>query len=133
MVIQFGIAFKHTASEMLPIRRGGEEMKSRTVFLTGLTVVTTMLIFAASAFAGTYTCKVKQAGPYKGTEVRFVLTDTAGNPAFSNKTFIAKSGCENQMLATALTAISNGLNVRITTSPSQHGRPVIHAMVVVVP
>jgi hypothetical protein len=108
-------------------------MKSRKVFLAGLTVVSTMLIFAATAFAGTYTCKVKQAGPYKGTEVRFVLTDTAGNPAFSNKTFIAKSGCENQMLATALTAISNGLNVRVTTNPSPHGRPVIQALVVVVP
>ena len=108
-------------------------MKSRIVFLAGLTVVSTMLIFAATAFAGTYTCKVKQTGPYKGTEVRFVLTDTAGNPAFSNKTFIAKSGCENQMLATALTAISNGLNVRVTTNPSPHGRPVIQALVVVVP
>ena len=108
-------------------------MKSKKTIVAGLAVVSAILIFAASAFAGTYTCKVKQAGPYKGTEVRFVLTDTAGNPAFANKTFIAKSGCENQMLATALTAVSNGLNVRVTTNPAQHGRPVIEALVVVVP
>lgn len=108
-------------------------MKSRKVFLTGLALVSAMLIFATSAFAGMYTCKVKQAGPYNGTQVRFVLSDTAGNPAFANKTFVAKAGCENQMLATALTAISNGLNIKVKTNPSQHGNPILEAMVVIVP
>ncbi len=108
-------------------------MKSRTVFLTGLALMSAVFIFATSAFAGSFTCKVNQAGPYQAKEVRIVLTDTATSPVFQNKTFTAMAGSENQMLATALTAISNGLNVRVKTNPSQSGIPVIQSMSVVVP
>jgi hypothetical protein len=108
-------------------------MKSSRLFLTGLAVVSAMLILAASAFAAPawYTCKVNQGGPFNGTEVRFVLSDTNGPPAFENKTFLALAGCENQMLATALTAISSGLTVKIRTDLSLPGSKVITAMYLV--
>lgn len=108
-------------------------MKSSRVFLTGLAVVSAMLILATSAFAANawYTCKVNQAGPFNGTQVRFVLSDTNSAPAFDNRTFLALAGCENQMLATALTAISSGLNVKVRTDLSLPGSKVITAMYLV--
>jgi hypothetical protein len=106
-------------------------MKSRKVVLAGLAVVSAMLIFTTSAFAAWYTCQVKQAGPYNETEVRFVLSDTKASPAFSGKTFVAMAGCENRMLATALTAISSGLTVKVQTDLTKPGFPAIEAMYLV--
>ena len=106
-------------------------MKSRKVLLTGLAVVSAMLVFTTSVFAAWYTCKVKQAGPFNETEVRFVLSDTKEAPAFADKTFVAMAGCENRMLATALTAISSGLTVKVRTDLSKPGFPAIDAMYLV--
>lgn len=85
---------------------------SIVLFLLGIISVS-----SASAAAAWYTCTVQGTGIGYGS-IYIELTDTATNPSFTGKWFVAKSDQQNQTLAAALTAQSNGLKVYVYTDPS---------------
>ena len=67
----------------------------------------------SSAAPQWYTCTVLQAGP--GGAVTLVkLKDTASSPAFASKWFLAPADRAKEILAVALTAMSNGMTVRVS-------------------
>jgi hypothetical protein len=83
--------------------------------------LTVLLILAAGWFAADessaaqqfYTCRVLLAGP--GGAVTLVkLTDTASTPAFTGKWFLAPADRAKEILAVALTAMTNGMTVRVS-------------------
>ena len=84
--------------------------------------LTVLLVLAAGWFAADesgaaqqwYTCRVQQAGP-GGALTLVKLTDTASSPAFTGKWFLAPADRAKEILAVALTAMSNGMTVRVST------------------
>jgi len=78
-----------------------------------LTVCLIVTLGIATAQAGWYTCKLTGAGIGFGGATYVVVTDAATSPAFSNVWAILDPAYANQMLATALTAISNGTNAQM--------------------
>ena len=85
-------------------------MKTKKLGLITLIVLSMVFLFALNASAGWYTCTVNLAGPgFTNTYIN--LTDTSASPAFTNRWFTAESTQSKEMLATALTAISNSMSV----------------------
>jgi hypothetical protein len=87
-------------------------------------VLVILMVVPAMCFGANYTCNILQAGQTSGASgVAYVqLTDTAATPAFANRWFtLDTSGVKsNQMLATALTALSLGKTVTLSiTSTAQ--------------
>jgi hypothetical protein len=80
----------------------------------------------ASAELGWYNCTVNYAGP-GGDTIYIKLGDTANTPAFVNKWFVANENMQNQMLAVALTAMTNNQTVRVRVDPTIR-YPTIYAM-----
>ena len=90
-------------------------MKTKKLGLITVIVLSTVFIFALNASAGWYTCTVTMVGP--GGGVNYIqMTDTASPAAFESRWFIANSARSEEMLATALTAISNNMNVTVNIS-----------------
>lgn len=86
------------------------ERKKIIIFVCALV----LFVFYSTAFsqsASWYTCKVNEVGP-RTSMVIIKLTDTGGK--FLNKWFMISNNL-NPSLATALTAISTGANLRIGT------------------
>jgi hypothetical protein len=79
----------------------------------------------SNAAAAWYACKVEMAGPGWGT-IYLQLTDKSAS--FTKKWFIPAANSSNEMLATALTALSNGLMVTVYTDTNQSGYPQILAL-----
>lgn len=83
--------------------------------------LTVLLILAAGWFAADesiaaqqwFTCRVQLAGP-GGAATLVKLTDTSSTPAFTSKWFLAPADRAKEILAVALTAMSNGMTVRVS-------------------
>ena len=89
-------------------------MRVKKMFITMVVVLSMLAVFAVSAHAGAwYTCTVNMAGPGWGTHCYIKLSDTAATPAFENRWFVALDSQKKEMLAVALTAMTNGLNVLV--------------------
>jgi len=88
-------------------------MRVKKMFITMVVVLSMLAVFAVAARAGWYTCTVKMAGAGWGTHCYIKLSDTAATPDFENKWFVALDSQKKEMLAVALTAMTNGLNVLV--------------------
>jgi hypothetical protein len=101
-------------------------MKTRKMLLVMAAVFSMVALFTVSAHAAPpwYTCTIMQVGPGWGTTY-MMMTDDGG--AFTNKWFRPRSDAVKEMLATALTAKSNGEKVYIYTDLGGT-YPVINAM-----
>jgi len=92
-------------------------MKTKKLGLITLIVLSMVFLFALNASAAWYTCTVNLAGPgYTNTYIN--LTDTSASPAFTRRWFIADSARSKEMLAVALTAISNSMVVKVIIGSS---------------
>lgn len=89
----------------------------KRAFLAMVLVFSIMAVFAVSVHAsGWYTCTVVMAGAGWGSNCYIKLSDTASTPAFTNTWFIALPARKKEMLATALTAMSNNMKVLVHLS-----------------
>lgn len=100
-------------------------MKAKKVFLTMAVVFSMVAIFAVSAHAAWYTCTVEKAGIGWMNHVYITLSDTGGS--FTNVCFTVPDGRKKEVLAVALTAMTNGKNVSVNLSGTTPGS-VIQAM-----
>jgi len=100
-------------------------MKAKKVFLTMAVVFSMMAIFVVSAHAAWYTCTVEKAGIGWMNHVYITLSDTGGS--FTNVCFTVPDGRKKEVLAVALTAMTNGKNVSVNLSGTTPGS-VIQAM-----
>lgn len=95
------------------------------VLLLGVSVL--LPVGRSDAASASYICNVIMAGPGGAApQVLLKLTDSGGS--FSNRWFTARSGQEKTMLATALTAQANNMQIFIYTDTSLPGYPVITSM-----
>jgi hypothetical protein len=85
----------------------------------------------ANAAVAWYTAQVNMAGPNSGGGTYINLTDTAPSPAFAGRWFTAPASIDREMLATALTAIANGMKVFVATDVSLGGYPPIIAIYII--
>jgi hypothetical protein len=99
--------FKKMGKEVMHMQR-----KSRALIL-----LLTLIFFAISVNAKAtitlewYTCTVKKAGTGEKKQVFITLTEV--NETFTDKIFVAAKGREKEMLAVALTALTNNGTVSI--------------------
>ena len=108
-------------------------MKAKKMFLAMVVVFSMLAVFAVSAHAGGwYTCTVNMAGAGWGTHCYIKLSDTAATPAFENRWFVALDSQKKEMLATALTAMTNGMQVWVNLSSSR-AYSIIRAMYLISP
>jgi len=86
-------------------------MRVKKVFVTMVVVLSMVAVFAVAAHAGGwYTCTVKMAGPAWG---RTYVMLSATDDTFTNRWFKTSYTRQKEMLATALTAITNNMNVSV--------------------
>jgi hypothetical protein len=76
----------------------------------------------------TFTCDVKHAGANKDGKIHIVLNDQGG--AFGDTFFVAPTVAANQMLATALAAISTGFPVHADLDSTNDGSTIGKLVVV---
>jgi hypothetical protein len=97
---------------------------AKKIFLMLMVVMVATAYFTidSNAAGGWYTCTVVMAGP-GGGNIYIQLTDKSGS--FTSKWFTAPAAKSKEMLAVALTAMSNGLSVRVYTDTSLSGYPQI--------
>ena len=107
-------------------------MRVKKVFVMMVVVLSMLAVFAVAARAGWYTCTVKMAGAGWGTHCYIKLSDTAATPDFENKWFVALDSQEKEMLATALTAMTNNMQVKVYISSSSP-YSIIRAMYLISP
>jgi hypothetical protein len=86
----------------------------------------TLIFVATSVHAGTvslewYTCTVTKAGP--GGKKQVFINLTEADSLFTDKTFSALKGREKEMLAVALTALTNNVAVSVSIDPSSTADP----------
>ena len=94
----------------------------------GWMVIMVMLAIAfpvtdSSAEPAGYTCTVNSVGPYSG-EIYVSLTSA---PSFTGKWFLAPESLRKEVLAIALTAMTNGMTVFVYADLSQGTYPTIVA------
>lgn len=95
----------------------------------GLMVMVVMFAAAyfatdSNAAAAWYVCKVEMAGSGAGT-IYIQLTDKSAS--FTKKFFTAPADRAKELLAVALTAMSNGFSVSVHTDTSLSGYPTIYS------
>lgn len=90
----------------------------KKVFITTILALCMVGLFTVNAIAaaGWFTCTVVDAGIVRTDEVLITLTDDGAS--FTDLRFTAKTGREKEMLATALTAISSDLKVKVWANPA---------------
>ena len=103
-------------------------MRTKRMVLLALLVVSMAVVMTVNSHAaeGLYTCTVTAAGPVTKVNgvaetptMQFSLTRVSGTPTWTwKKTAQACAGQEKQMLAIALTAISNTRNVAVWFDPA---------------
>ena len=107
-------------------------MRVKKMFITMVVVLSMLAVFAVVAHAGWYTCTVNMAGPGWGTHCYIKLSDTAATPDFENRWFVALDSQKKEMLAVALTAMTNNMNVLVcVSSPNEYS--IIRAMYLISP
>lgn len=88
-------------------------MNVKKMFLVIVAVFSMVAFFGVNAYAGGwYNCEVKMAGPTAGTKTYMTLSHASSTPEFTGRWFTATSGKQKEMLATALAAMSNMVQVR---------------------
>ena len=94
-------------------------MKRKNLILTLLIALSLVLFIAlnASAEYQRYICTVTKAGPAGESDTWLELTDTSSPPAFEVKGFLCPEERAKEMLAVALTAMSNNLKVEVIIDP----------------
>ena len=88
-------------------------MKTKKLGLITLIVLSVVFLFTLNASAAWYTCTVTMVGPGGSTQTYVKLTDTSASPAFTNRWFLTRSDRTKEMLATALAASCNTMNVLV--------------------
>jgi len=114
-----------------PAGKRGKMMKINKAWCLVLMIAVLMggSAVAGQAASSWYTCQVDGAGPITATTgARIFLTDTAEPPAFQNQEFQVPRGRENQFLAVALEAISQGRKVKVSTDPNKGTIPTVSAI-----
>ena len=97
----------------------------------------TLIFVATSVHASTivlewFTCTVTKAGPGGKKQVFITLTDAGG--LFTDQTFAAAKGREKEMLAVALTALTNNITVSVSSSAlSNSTTPILYDIYLVKP
>ena len=106
-------------------------MMVKKVFVMMVVVLSMIAIFAINAHASAwYTCTVEMAGP--GWSVTYIkLTDTGG--AFTHKWFRALSYRQKELLAVALTAMTNNMHVLVNVDISESPYPTLGTMYLIKP
>jgi hypothetical protein len=77
----------------------------------------------AESRAASYVCKVESTGAAEDDKVYVFLTDMGGE--FTDRWFSAKASVKKEMLATALTALTSGLNVHAYLTSSDQGSEIL--------
>ena len=90
-------------------------MKTKKLGLITLIVLSMVFLFALNASAGWYPAIVMKVGVGGSTTI-IKLTHDSATPAFTETNFIANSAKENEMLAVALTAMTNNMRVTVNIS-----------------
>ena len=118
---------------LLKKQKKEDEMRVKKMFLAMAVVFSMLAVFAVAAHAGGwYTCTVNMAGAGWGTHCYIKLSDTAATPAFENRWFVPLDSQKKEMLAVALTAMTNNMNVLVcVSSPNEYS--IIRAMYLISP
>ena len=95
-------------------------MKRKSLVITLLIALGVVLSSGVSANAaeGWFVCTIDAAGPNQ-SGIYVSLTDTASPQAFKQKWFRCPDNRSNEMLATALTAMTNNMKVSVDVDPEQ--------------
>jgi hypothetical protein len=93
-------------------------MKRKTLVLILLVALGVVMLSGASAHAGWFVCTVDAAGPNQ-SGIYVSLTDTASPQAFKQKWFRCPESRSNEMLAAALTAMTNGMRISVEVDSEQ--------------
>jgi hypothetical protein len=91
-------------------------MKTKKLGLITAIALAMIFLFALNASAAWFTCTVTMAGPGGSSNIYIRLTDNAGTPAFVDRWFLANAQQKNEILATALTALTNNMAVTVNLS-----------------
>ena len=95
-------------------------MKAKKISLIAAMVLAVVCFLTISAWAGNYTCTVVSAGPSSSSDRIFImLTDEGG--AFTDTWFRVSYDREKQFLATALTAMSGNMKVKVNCNGVEYG------------
>jgi hypothetical protein len=101
------------------------EMKTRKAVLVLLTVFCLATFFSLQAnAAGPYICTVDEVGPYdtiegvSGSQIYLTDTNTAAPGWAGSKKFLISPNRGKEFLATALTAVANGKQVKVYANPA---------------
>jgi hypothetical protein len=89
-------------------------MKAKRMVLIGAMVFGMMCLLPTNTNAACqwYTCSIVELG--QASSVTYIrLTDTAESPAFNSKWFIAPANKAKEILALALTAMTNDMKVQV--------------------
>ena len=73
-----------------------------------------------------FICTVSRAGVTEAGTMFIRVTDTANNPAFTNRFFSVVKSVQKEMLAVAITAITTGVKVQLMVDPDAAGIPPIN-------
>jgi hypothetical protein len=93
-------------------------MKRKNVIIIFLMALGVILFSGVSANAGWFICTVDVAGPTQ-SGIYVCLTDTSYPQAFKQKWFRCPDNLSNEMLATALTAMTNNMKISVEADSDQ--------------
>ena len=84
-------------------------------------------VLSAQAAPKFFTCEVIMGGTADDGSFMIRLTDigNGSNPAFERKWFVGRQQISKEMLAIALTAMSNNIPVRLRTDPDAGAMPLV--------
>ena len=98
-------------------------MKRKNLILLALIALSMVLFLSVKANAETrwFVCTVDMAGlNQSGAYACICLTDTASPPTFEKECFRCSADSSSEMLAIALTAMTNNMKVSINADPDQN-------------
>jgi hypothetical protein len=90
-------------------------MKTKKLGLISAIVLAMVFLFALNASAAWYPALITKVG-VGGSSTIIKLTHDDPSPQFTDQLFIADPQAAKEMLATALTAIANGMGVTVNLS-----------------
>jgi hypothetical protein len=90
-------------------------MRGKKITLISLMALSIVALFTVPAMAelAWYVCSIDETGMAGTDAVALRLSDTATPPAFTSEWFQAQEQREKEMLAIALSAMMNNMNIRI--------------------
>ena len=105
----------------------------RKSFILGALLIMFLMVTAltTNVYAGVFTAQVTEAGINDGTgetEIWLYRSDVT-----ETKKFVAAIGEENKMLAVALTAMSSGMDVKVSVAWGSWGAPLVFIRLISAP